>query len=1229
MCDVFTISRVKSEKVVTYVTPQGKEARVTREVYLSSDVPCRLSACNNEACHKGYVLPPEIRDILIVDGHYALSFWEVLEATDIKGIVVTLSSLNYAQQQASSRAVYNRIRACLNDPAQHCVLFDNEFHEKCFRQALPSESSLNYTTRLNWIAAQWYRQHLKGKVNVILLTENESVALEAAKKSRTANDLDDSVLVMNLATYLQTYHPKLTTVWQLYESLSASLKSTTTASEPAPVTSLRDDVALMSLPQVPSAGDVFPAHLPDAALLAGIRSGQFLRGIIRVSRFRSATEAVVALTDASALKHQAEVNDTEFASRSEIAINGIQYRNRAIDGDVVVVRLLPRQQWSSFSTNLAEAEAGAVETLATSMGTQMAAVGALEAGPPSKASMPCGFVVGIMSRNWRDYVCTFVQDESRPAPESAGWVVVTPWDRKIPRIRMFTTRPTQLAKERFIVRIDRWDTNSNYPHGHFVQSLGPIGDLETETQTILVEHGLLHRPFTDAQLQELKSYASDRKWKVDPKEVANRRDLRPPSVSGNKKSEGTLVFSIDPPGCQDVDDALSVRWLPANAEGRRRIQLGVHIADVTYFVKAGGNLDAEARRRSTSVYLADRRYDMLPGLLSGDICSLWSGVDRYAMSAIWELDPDSLEVLDVWFGRTVIRSSYKMTYEAAQKIADLKDVGTEETPKPDCILRQLGGKKGVGELVPELANVPDKKLLSSLGELYTALSILARIASSIRARRLERGGLELESIEVSIQFANPETRTGSLQDIIPKEPLEMHSTVAELMIFANHWIARCCLDAFPECSCLRRHPAPRSEFFEELKRCASSKGFRMSVDSNRALAASLEACNDTNDPEVNKILRQLATRAMTNALYFSSGAEDLTRDQFGHYGLALNLYTHFTSPIRRYADIVVHRVLMAALKKSAQCVAVEATDGQVVASTAAAAAARTELYEHEELAAICRHMNERHWAAQQAQRASIELFQALFFRDRPADDACRFAEGVICQLRGTNGFSVIVPRYGIRGNVFLRQPDGRVAWATGSGTEKAGATITWLPADSCEILRTTFIPDAGNTTGGLLSCDQLEVVRSDANGGKQVYRIFDHVMVHITVSSSTAHGLSLRLDLHARVPITAADSRQPKDGTTTAAVDLKVRADEEMIESVRAVNSARKRKRVGDGGDSDAAVTAAKLAMEGEFATEDEIAQQNALIAELHSASSSYHRFRKILATSAGGAEDDVVIPDV
>ena len=140
---------------------------------------------------------------------------------------------------------------------------------------------------------------------------------------------------------------------------------------------------------------------------------------------------------------------------------------------------------------------------------------------------------------------------------------------------------------------------------------------------------------------------------------------------------------------------------------------------------------------------------------------------------------------------------------------------------------------------------------------------------------------------------------------MPKEPLEMHSTVAELMIFANHWVARECIRAFPDRSCLRRHPPPKAEYFDDLKKCAASKGFHLEVDSNKALSASLTRCVDMNDPDVNNLLRQLATRAMTNALYFSTGSDGLTRDLFGHYGLALNLYTHFTSPIRRYADIIV------------------------------------------------------------------------------------------------------------------------------------------------------------------------------------------------------------------------------------------------------------------------------------------------------------------------------------
>lgn len=171
-------------------------------------------------------------------------------------------------------------------------MFDNEFHEDCFRQAHPGESALDYTTRLNWIAARWYRNHLRGEVNVILLTNNAEIALELARRDPS----NDGVLMMDLPTYLQTHHSNLTTVRQLYDSLSASLKlNRGEQNESTPVTAAAATTS--NLPQQPAHGDVYPAHLPESALIAGVRSGQFLQGVLRVSRFRSSTEAVVALTE--------------------------------------------------------------------------------------------------------------------------------------------------------------------------------------------------------------------------------------------------------------------------------------------------------------------------------------------------------------------------------------------------------------------------------------------------------------------------------------------------------------------------------------------------------------------------------------------------------------------------------------------------------------------------------------------------------------------------------------------------------------------------------------------------------------------------------------------------------------------------------------------------------------------------------------------------------------------
>eukprot|EP00061_Rhincodon_typus_P017902 g46822.t1 len=345
-----------------------------------------------------------------------------------------------------------------------------------------------------------------------------------------------------------------------------------------------------------------------------------------------------------------------------------------------------------------------------------------------------------------------------------------------------------------------------------------------------------------ALLREMPVNTPENPWKVDTEEQAQRVDLR----------NTHLVFSIDPKGCEDVDDALSVRRLAND-----NLELGVHIADVTHFVKFNSYTDLEARSRATTCYLADRRYDMLPSILSADLCSLLGGADRYAVSVLWELDKTNYEVVKVWFGRTIIKSAYKMYYEAAQALLD--------------------GELRVMDDIPELKGREEKDKHRILNDLIWAIEKLTDIARHIRAKRALGGALELEGIELRVQLDEKK----NISDLVPKQPLEVHQTVAECMILANHWVAKKITENLPHQALLRRHPPPQQEFFTELIDCAKAKGFKIDTRSNKALADSLDMAEDPDDPEVNKLLRSMATQAMSNALYFSTGS--CTEDEYYHY----------------------------------------------------------------------------------------------------------------------------------------------------------------------------------------------------------------------------------------------------------------------------------------------------------------------------------------------------------
>ncbi|KAF0022328.1 hypothetical protein F2P81_025434 [Scophthalmus maximus] len=752
----------------------------------------------------------------------------------------------------------------------------------------------------------------------------------------------------------------------------------------------------------------YAEHLPPEVLEAGIKSGRYVQGTLNVSKHRAQTEASI-MTEG-------------FSNKSTdswcVLVHGDKHRNRAVHGDVVAVELLPKSEWRGKVTALSEGQ------------------GAEPSGEDGERKpLPTGRVVGVLQRNWRDFVVTFPpRDGTQPQSRNSQRILAVPWDHRIPKIRISTQQADALQDHRVVVRIDSWESSSLYPNGHSVRVLGRSGELETEVQTILVENCIHAPPFSDAQLRELPVNSPENPWTVDPAQVAQRRDLR----------ESHLVFSIDPQGCEDVDDTLSVRHLA----GGTLLELGVHIADVTHFVSEGSLSDLEARSRATTYYLADRRYDMLPAVLSADLCSLLGGVDRYAMSVMWELDARTLAVSRVWYGRTVVRSSYQLHYELAQALLD-----------------------GDEAAVPELVRLGSEEQEAKRAELVQALETLTHVSRHLRAQRDRGGALELEGLEVRAQLDEEKNITA----LVPRQPLEVHETVAECMIYANHWVARKIQETFPHQALLRHHPPPRQEFFLQLVDSARARGFTIDTRTNKALADSLDRAADPQDPLVNRLLRMMTTQAMSEALYCSTGAQSL--DQFYHYGLALDRYTHFTSPIRRYADVVVHRLLAAAM----------ATKRGVASGKALAG--------NKGLEETAQHINKKNRAAKRAQKLSTELFQCLYFKERdPQTDRRCVADAVIYSIRD-DGVLAFVPEYGVKGPVHLKNreglvvsvgPDGGCEWQSGSVRRQ---------------------PDRISTTSG---------------GGTCTFRLFDHVTVRLSVLSSHCHADRLHLELVSDRPLRSA-----------------------------------------------------------------------------------------------------------
>ncbi|KAK8646902.1 hypothetical protein V6N13_120669 [Hibiscus sabdariffa] len=462
------------------------------------------------------------------------------------------------------------------------------------------------------------------------------------------------------------------------------------------------------------------------------------------------------------------------------------------------------------------------------------------------------------------------------------YVTLTPTDPRFPKMTVFVRDLPDSIKRRLAngdvtiemellaAQIEDWSAESPSPRACVTRSFGRGSELETQINAILYENAIHCADFPPHVFSCLPSTP----WEIPPKEFQTRKDLR-----------DLCVFTIDPSTASDLDDALSIEKLTNDT-----FRVGVHIADVSYFVLPNTALDVEAQIRSTSVYLLQKKIQMLPSLLSEELGSLNPGVDRLAFSMFWELNRTG-DVFDRWIGRTVISSCCKLSYKHAQDIIQ----GITDLEKSNTLegLPQLHGKFEWADVI-------------------RSVNCLNEISKTLKDKRFSDGALQLESPKVVYLF----DEDGVPYDSSLSERMDSNFLVEEFMLLANMTAAEVISRAFPNGALLRRHPEPNMIKLKEFEAFCRKHCLALDTSSSSQLQQSLEKLREKlkDDSVLFDILISYASKPMQLASYFCSGDLKDNLNDWGHYGLAVPLYTHFTSPLRRYPDIVVHRTLAAVIE---------------------------------------------------------------------------------------------------------------------------------------------------------------------------------------------------------------------------------------------------------------------------------------------------------------------------
>ncbi len=439
--------------------------------------------------------------------------------------------------------------------------------------------------------------------------------------------------------------------------------------------------------------------------------------------------------------------------------------------------------------------------------------------------------------------------------------------------------------DKVIIKVTGWPTRDKNPEAEVAMVLGPAGEHEAEIHSIMAEFNL---PFQFPE--SVAAEAEQINETIDQNEIKRRRDFR-----------NTTTFTIDPADAKDFDDALSIKWLKSG-----NVELGVHIADVTHYVNIKGELEKEAVKRATSVYLVDRTIPMLPERISNNLCSLRPDEDKLTFSAVFELN-DKAKIQSKWIGRTIIHSNKRFAYEDAQEVIEKND-----------------------------------------GEYAKEITTLNKLAKLLRKKRFDDGAINFETTEVKFELA----KDGTPLKVVPKVRFDAHKLIEEFMLLANKHVAEFVYKLNDgkgkNTFVYRTHDYPDPEKVEAFSLYAKRFGHQLHTDNGRisksinGLIAEIEG-----KPEEN-VLQKLAIRSMAKAKYTTAANI--------HFGLAFKHYTHFTSPIRRYPDMIVHRLLHHYLQS--------------------ASPVKPDIYEEH-----CRHSSDMEKVAADAERASIKYKQVEFMQN--------------------------------------------------------------------------------------------------------------------------------------------------------------------------------------------------------------------------------------------------------